>query len=212
MGTAARLPKLTELDVSWFERKAIIPVGLFSNLSKLSVSCSEFEHFSFVSQMAIVIANSPHLRFLEVSTNNPNEVPPTLSDLFAKVSTKNSLGLEHLSIFEIDATVTKATLPHLTHLTSFEFQVNEEDLAARIWTSFRVNNIRLSDVAIRVPVTKEAILYLSSFSGLKRLVVDFFSEESLDSMLFAEVLPKHVNSLQTLHILGWVNRPIVLFL
>jgi hypothetical protein len=208
MPAVASLPKLAELDIRWNGCGAFLPVGLFSNLSKLSVSYGEYRLSSFISQMATVIGNSPRLRFLHVS-HYSHEVPPTLGDLFAKVSTKNPLCLEHLSTVKIDVTVNQLTLPHLTHLTSFDFQVVEGVLAARVWTSFLAHNIKLSDVVIRDTVTKEAILYLSSFSGLKKLAVLCFVEESLKSTLLAEVLPKHVNSLRTLEIPGWVNHTIM---
>jgi hypothetical protein len=213
MEAAARLPELTELEVSWYERNDLIPVGLFSNLSKLSITCPRNVHPSFISQMTTVIANSPHLRSLHVYYPHPppNGAPrPTLSDLFAKVSTENPLRLEHLSILFMDTTVNQMTLPHLTHLTSFWLGVDDEDLSARVWASFLANNIKLYDVVLHCDyMTKEMMACLSSFSGLKKLVG---SVGDMGYMLFAEVLPKHVDSLQTLHLLGWVNYPIILSL
>jgi hypothetical protein len=210
MQAVARLPQLTELDITLHECNVRIPLGLFSNLSKLSVSYNEFDLLLpfFISQMATVIMNSPQLRFLHVSQTS-NEELPTLSDLFANVSMGNPLFLEHLSIIGIDATVTRTMLPHLTHLASFEFQVDDEDLAACVWTNFLDNKIKLSDVVIRGAITGETVLYLASFSGLKRLsvsrTVDPDLAEEIENMLFAEVLPKHVDSLQTLEIMDWVN-------
>jgi hypothetical protein len=207
MHAVARLPQLTELDVSWGQCYVCIPVSLFLNLSKLSVSCGWGANISFIPQMATAIANSPHLRSLHARYFD-YMARATLSDLFAEVSTKNPLCLEHLSIEVIDATVTQVTLPHLRHLTSFEFDSIDEDLSRRVWTSFRFNNIRLSDVVIRGFIIKEAMLYLSSFSGLKRLIVGG-AIGRLENILFVDVLPKHVNSLRMLDLQDWVGHPIM---
>jgi hypothetical protein len=63
MQAVARLPQLIELDVDIREGcRTLIPVGLFSNLSKLFESCGEIKHLPFfISQMATVTGNSPQL-------------------------------------------------------------------------------------------------------------------------------------------------------
>jgi hypothetical protein len=213
--TVSLLPHLTKLDFRTsdaIDYEPRFPFGIFVNLSELSVECGHHQHVSFfVPEMATAIANSPQLKRLEVYyTGFPPEGDPlpTLCDLFAKISTKNPLRLEHLSIGFMDATVDQATLPHLTHLTSFGFQVLEGNLhiAQSVWTSLLVHNIKLSDVEIGEIITEETMLYLSSFSGLKRLVVDAVEASSnetmkhLENILFTVVLPKHVDSLRTLEI------------
>jgi hypothetical protein len=210
--TVARLPHLTELDVQSSEifnaSEARIPLGLFSNLSKLSVGWDPEDASIFISEMSTVIANSPNLKRLEVSYYGGGVPPPTLSDLFAKTPTENPLCLGHLSLTYIDATVNQETVLHLMQLTSFCFYNDNDDppVARSIWTSFLVNNIKLSDVEISGYITKEMISYLSSFSGLKRLVARGvrlsldMTVENLKNMLITVVLPKHVNSLQTLDI------------
>jgi hypothetical protein len=211
--TVARLPQLTALDISWDECETPIPMGLFSNLSKLTVSCGQVEGFSFISQMATVISNSPHLRSLDVCYTGSGGSRPTLSDIFANVSTKNRLCLEHLGIRSMDATVDQVTFPHLTHLTSFESE-SYAPIPLSVWTSFLANSIKLSDVVIRGIITEETISYLSSFSGLKKLVIECtlpgLTTKNDKDMLFAMVLPKHVYSLQTLEISGLVIHPIIL--
>jgi hypothetical protein len=128
----------------------------------------------------------------------------SFTDLFAEIPSKNLLRLEQLHIVDIDATVDQMTLPHLTHLTSLQFYVKKEELsiARKVWTSLQINNVKLSDVSIEGIVTKETISYLSSFSGLKRLVVRCpaaspdVTLKDLENMLISKVLPRHINSLQ----------------
>jgi hypothetical protein len=152
MQEVARLPQLTELDVCWCICKTRVPIGLFTNLSKLSVSCSQHSHFSFnISQIATVISNSPRLRSLHVCYSESLYRQPTLDDFFAKVSANHPLCLEHLSAGFMDATVTRATLPHLTHLTLLQVTTNDRSIARSAWTSFRINNIKVSDVNIFNP-------------------------------------------------------------
>jgi hypothetical protein len=101
----------------------------------------------------------------------------------------------------IDATVDQVVLPHLMYLTSFQsvvLRVEDIPIVQSIWTSLLVNNVKLSEVVIRGFITKETMLFLLSFSGLKRLAVEYAVQGNLDNMFFAEVLPKHVSSLQTL--------------
>jgi hypothetical protein len=163
--------------------------------------------------MATAIGNCPQLRSLEVFYVGSGPLP-TLSNLFAKIPTNNPLRLEHLSMTFIDATIDQITLPHLTNLTSFKFRVKDEDasIAQSVWTSFMVNNIKLSDVEIGGSIIEEAIAYLSSFSGLKRLAVpQGITTRNLENTFFAEVLPNHVNSLEILdvwkvNIIGWVRQ------
>jgi hypothetical protein len=217
MQTVACLPHLTELDVDTWEdaHQSRIPLGLFSNLSKLWVECGPYDVSFFISQMSNVIANSPQLQSLIVSYVGLSYTRPTLSELLAKISAKNPLYLEHLSIGYMDATVDQVVLPHLTHLTSFQFRGSSIgdpsqnlSIAQSVWTSFLVNDVRLSDVDVQGSMTEEMLLYLSSFSGLKRLVVGAVIDspgvitENLAKMLFTAVLQKHVNTLQTLEIMG----------
>jgi hypothetical protein len=211
MQAIACLPRLTEVSIDFFDYEGRIPVGVFSNLSKLSVSCSRNNHISFfVAQTATAIANSPHLRSLDVHCPSHSGPRPTLSDLFANVSISNPLFLDHLSIVSMDVTMDQVTLPHLTHLTSFEFDARDMHHSSA-WTSFWVNNIKLSDVDIGGIKTNEAMLYLSSFSGLKRLVVGSVPHtmKSLKDIFFERVLPKHANSLQILELIDWVGQPII---
>jgi hypothetical protein len=226
MQAVACLPNLTELDVwaSYTCRAPPIPLGVFGNLSKLSVKWDSYDDV-LISQIATVIANSPHLKSLSVDNQvYQSDDAFALCKLFEKLSVKNPLRLEHLDIRHIDATVDQIVLPHLTHLTSFRSRLVLDDfpVAQRVWTSFLVNNVRLSDVEIEGVVTEEMMLYLSSFSGLKRLVLHELNTDSdmitenTKNMLFTEVLPKHVNSLQTLDIMGynedeWVNPPFYIF-
>jgi hypothetical protein len=204
MQAVACLPKLTELDIQARAYKSHILFGLFANLSKLSVTCEAHADVPFlISQMATAIANSPHLRSLRVIC--PNGFPlPTLDGLFAKLSSENPLPLEHLHIGYMDATVDPETLPHLTRLDSFNFQFDEDDLSG-VWTTFLVNNIKLSDVEIQGIITEEIVSYLLSFSGLKRLAISVenysIAPENVKDMFLMDVLPKHVDSLQTLRIL-----------
>jgi hypothetical protein len=212
MQTVARLPHLTEFNVeTWGDaHQHYIPVGLFSNLSKLSVACGPDDVSYFISQMSTVISNSPQLRSLAVSYIGLLYTRRTLSELFAKISTQNPLNLEHLSISYMDATVDEVVLPHLMHLASFQFLLLDEDfaIAQSVWTSFFVNNVKLSDVDFEGSITEETMLYLSSFSGLKRLTAGYINAptemamEDLKNMFFTVVLPRHVNSLQTLDIVG----------
>jgi hypothetical protein len=70
-----------------------------------------------------------------------------------------------------------------------------------VFTSFLANNIELSDVGISGDMTEEMMVYLSLFSGLKRLFVAPNSIPwNFENMLFAEILPNHVDSLQSLEI------------
>jgi hypothetical protein len=210
MQTVSRLPQLTELSVrSSYPNKACIPYGIFRNLSILSAETSPFgDPTSFPSEMASVIANSPQLRSLSVAHYSPLIFDlPILNEIFAKLSTENPLNLECLYICGMNATVDQLALPHLMHLTSFHFKHWEDSISIvqRVWTSFRVNNIKLTEVAIKNVITEETMLYLSSFSGLKRLVLNgtqLDQDPVIHNMLFSEVLPKHVNSLETLEILG----------
>jgi hypothetical protein len=223
MRAVAELPQLAELAVETSNAfKAPLPLGYFSRLSKLTVACGRDEHVSyFVSQLATAIANSPQLTRLDVTYWgwSSSGVPlPTLSDLFAKLSAENPLFLEHLRIRFMDATVDQVVLPHLTKLTSFQFEARDTDLSVcqRFWTSLLANRVKLSEVVLKGTITQEAILYLLSFSGLRRLDVEFVEAplgmelEPFKNMFFAEVLPKHAESLQTLRVLGgsnayWVN-------
>jgi hypothetical protein len=208
MQDVARLPQLTEL-LLWISDayETFVPLGLFSNLSKLSVEWDvNKDRSSFISEMATVIANSPRLRFLDVTYGRdaPNL---TLSDLFAELPSNSLLCLEQLHISDIDATVDQVTLPHLMHLTTFHFYVSTRNLsvAQSVWNSLRVNNVKLLDVTVGT-ITRETMLYLSSFSGLKSLVMRSVvtppepTLENIKDILFSEVLSKHANSLQTLEI------------
>jgi hypothetical protein len=214
--TVSCLPQLTELDL-WVECNAPIPLSLFTNLSNFSVR-GEFAPL-VISEIAAVVANSPQLRSLEVHYLDNSSTLPTLSALFAKIPTTNALCLKHLAVCSIDATVDQVALPHLTRLTSFTFQVNNPDIAQSVWTSFRINNVKLTDVNIGGIITEETMVYLSSFSGLSKLIVDFGKTlvvERVKKMFFEMVLPKHVQSLQTLriHVIGqekWVKSPRYIF-
>jgi hypothetical protein len=164
----------------------------------------------FISEMATIIANNPQLRYLDVTYLGSSRygITVTLRDLFSKLSAKNPLRLEQLYTSNIDAAVDQVTLPHLTQLTSFRFNIYEgvPFITRSVWTSLLVNNVTLSDVTIGNVITKETMLHLSSFTGLKRLDVIPFTAppdmtlESLENMFFTEVLPKHVNSLEVLMI------------
>jgi hypothetical protein len=211
MQAVARLPHLTELNLRCLGNMFVtyetrIPIGLFGDLSKLSIEYGLADVTFFISQMSTVIANSPQLKSLHVLYFGGLTLPsPTLSDLFAKVSTKSPLCLEHLSTGLMDATVDQAMVPHLMQLTSFRFYNRNLSVSRSVWTTFLVNNIKLSDVEIGGYIAEEMISYLSSFSGLKRLVVGGVHHppdttvENLKNSLFMVVL-KHVNSLQTLEI------------
>jgi hypothetical protein len=206
MPTVAHLPHLTELNVhiaEYLVSKASIPLGLFSGLSKLSVHCRDDASF-FISQMSTVIAKSPHLKSLNVSYYGDDVPLPALSDLFAKVPTKNPLRLEHLSIKYLDATANQVTVQNLMRLNSFLFCNTNPSITRSVWTSFLVNDVELSDVEIIGHVNEEAISYLSSFSGLRRFAVDIVyvpPDVTMENLLFT-VLPKRVNSLQTLELHG----------
>jgi hypothetical protein len=79
-----------------------------------------------------------------------------------------------------------------------------------------VNGIQLSEVPLRGIITEDAMLYLSSISGLKTLDIDFIelpqgkTLESFIRTLFEEVLLRHVDTLQKLRIRDghddWVKR------
>jgi hypothetical protein len=220
MQAVARLPRLTELQVETDgDYHPRIPFGLFANLSKLTVECDDTDVPFFTSQVATAIANSPQLRSLRVSylySPSNDGPPPALSGLFAKLSTQNPLCIEHLYINDINATMDQVTLPHLMHLTSFHFQDRTLDhsVAQSVWTSFLANNIKLSHVKTNVGMTEEMLLYLSSWSGLKKFDLDDTEEaevENLSDRLFEEVIPKHINSLQSLRIVcrRWVKPPIL---
>jgi hypothetical protein len=207
--TVSRLPQLTELAVfSPYLSNIRIPLGVFSDLSKLCVELSETNEVGLfnIYQIAIAIANSPRLRTLDVTHVTPlsdNVVTlPTLGDLFANLTAKNPLRLEQLHLSFVDATVDQRSLPHLKHLTSFHFRVYDEEISRSVWTSLYDNNIKLTDVAIAGFITEETMLYLSSFSGLKRLVTENMAANSTrecpTNALCAEVLPKHVDSLDEL--------------
>jgi hypothetical protein len=220
MHAVSRLPRLAELDVStvWGGRGGCIPLGLFANLSTLIFQIDENVPF-FISEMSAVIANSPQLKILDISFMESDEI--TLGSLFAKIPTKNPpICLEHLSIRCMDATVDQVVLPHLRQLTSFEFTATELQFSRRTWTSFLDHNVKLLKVEITEIITEETMIYLSSFSGLVSLVMNGLSpsldtiEEDvyLKDMLLTTVLPKHVNSLQTLVITqsNWVKLTFIL--
>jgi hypothetical protein len=217
MQVAARLPQLTKLVVATsISCNVRVPLGLFSNLSTLSVKSHNTSNSWFlISQIPFVIANSPQLRCLDVDLNclGLSVSLPTLKGLFAMLSSKNPLCLEQLHISNMDATVDEETLPHLTHLSSFRFGIDEAHLAVTqsVWDSWLVNNITLSDVFINGSITNETISYLSSFSGLKSLAVRsaISTDETHDYLkyrFFTEVLPKHADSLQELGINPWVEH------
>jgi hypothetical protein len=215
----ADLPKLTELAVETSNAFNVrLPLGYFSNLTKLTVACGRSEYVSyFISQLAAAIANSPKLIWLDVTywgLSNYGVPLPTLSDLFAELSAEHPLFVEHLRIRFMDATVDQVTLPHLTKLISFRFEARKWDFSASqsTWSSLLANRINLSEVALEGTISQEALLYLSSFSGLRWLDVEFVEAppgmtlEPFKNMLFAEVLPKHVESLQTLRVLGGLDQ------
>jgi hypothetical protein len=210
---AIRLPQLTEVVVEprglWQTR---VPFGLFANLSNLSVTCHSYENVQFnISQTVTAITNSPQLRSLSVNISGLFLVPISGS-IFARLPADNPLRLEHLDIGNMDATVDRVMLPHLKHLTSFRFKTIDVVVAQNVWTSFRINDIKLSDVVIEGIITEETMTYLASFSGLKKLAVHADAHpDNVKNMLFADVLPKHVDSLQMLEIPGnqsrWVRPP-----
>jgi hypothetical protein len=219
MQAVSQLPQLTKLDVStaWGRGDACFPLGLFANLTTILVHIVR-NIPSFVSEMSTVLANSPQLKSLTVSFMETHEF--TLGCLFAKIPTKNPpICLEHLSICNMDVTLDEVVLPHLRQLTSFRFTGHRLQAAHRVWTSFLVHNVKLLRVFIDEIRTEEMINYLSSFSGLKSLVVidisvDATSSEGyLKDMLLSTILPKHVNSLQTLAIFHskWVKLTFILF-
>jgi hypothetical protein len=205
----ARLPQLGELDIDTVgASEARIPFGLFAHLSTLSSRSSlrtDTDISFFSSQMAIAIANSPHLRSLSISYSSHHDHRPVLSELFAGLSSNNPLSLEHLYIKHMDATVDQVVLPHLKHLSLFQFFVRDTVIVRSVWTSFLVNNIKLSDVNVEDAITEETMSYLSSFSGLKRLILRpaVKMDENARRMFFAEVLPKHVGSLEMLSTSGY---------
>jgi hypothetical protein len=141
-------------------------------------------------------------------------IPPllTLSKLFAKLSTENPLCLEHLSAAHVDVTVDQVIKWYfLAWCYWLHFSSKRVGLPCQsVWTSFLVNNIRLTNVEIGGITAKE--MMLSSYSGLKRLVLNTVTAhsheilENLENMFFADVIPKHVNSLQTLRIDGDTNK------
>jgi hypothetical protein len=206
----AQLPQLTNLTFRASYHGALPPLELFFNLSKLSLEGGwKNNRSSFISQMATVISNNPRLRCLNI-TNLDYAQLPTLSELFAKLSEKNPLCIEQLHTSGIDATVYEVTLPHLAHLTTFRFYVDfNPSIAQSVWTGLRINNVKLSNITVG-EITRETMLYLSSFSGLKSLAVYSVSEEDLENMMFTEVLPRHVNSLEVLKLEDWVKLPLIL--
>jgi hypothetical protein len=223
MLAVSRLPQLTELDISsgwgWDACKSRLPLGVFSNLSKLVVQGGWDVSF-FISGMATVISNSPRLKSLAVFFIESRDI--TLGSLFAKVPTNNPpMCLTHLSIGFMDATVDQVTLPHLKKLTSFQFEVLDRQIpiAQSTWASFLANNIELSHVEIYEVVTEETMFYLSSLSGLRRLEIgntiapQDTTMEKLRDMFFTGVLPKHTQTLRTLHLADeeWVNLPYYTF-
>jgi hypothetical protein len=207
MQSVSRLPRLTELRVAMYTPcKVRIPFGLFGNLSKLSFKCGSSRYItSILSEIATAIANSPQLRSLEMIYYCSKDVTPILNGLFAKLSTENPLRLERLCIRNMDTAVDQMTLPHLTQLTSFHFRHDDASIVRSVWNSFLVHNVKLTDVEIECTLTEEMVMYLSSFSGLKRLVlIEVESNlKGLGDVFFAEVLPKHVTSLQTLEIAAY---------
>jgi hypothetical protein len=90
MKAIASLPQLTNLNVETLTAR--IPLGLVANLSKLTIQYGDNENTPFfTSQVATVIANSPHLKKLDVTNWVLLPPLPTLRELFAKLTPQNHL-------------------------------------------------------------------------------------------------------------------------
>jgi hypothetical protein len=132
----SRLPHLAEATVvASFASRISVPLGLFSNLSKLTVASGMDECSSnFIRELATAITNSPRLKTLDMTywgSSSSRFSLPSLSDLFVGLSPENPLHLERLRIRFIDATVNQVTLPHLAKLTSFEFYARRRIYCSR---------------------------------------------------------------------------------
>jgi hypothetical protein len=190
MPAITSLPKLIEFDIVMsFSSEIHIPSGLLK-LRIIGIGGD------FRDMVSAAILNSPGLRTLELYLPHDN----SLGTIFSSVSLETPLCLEHLRV-NINATLDQRTLPHLACLNSFEFAAENEDISQETWRTFLVHKIKLSRVAINGFVTKETMLYLSSFSGLRQLKFGLpwnVDRTELEHMFYEEVLPKHSGSLEEL--------------
>jgi hypothetical protein len=148
---------------------------------------------------------------------------PTLHDLFSKIPLDSPLRLTHLALQGMCARVDSFTLPHLRSLVSLnsdslfapcpannsEFNDRMRERASTIsdfYATLQREKIHLKQVVIEDDMDDVILDYLCSYSGLETLdlgSIDSVSTKTSDALsyrFFKSVLPKHVDSIQALHI------------
>ncbi|KAF8886388.1 hypothetical protein BD779DRAFT_1801058 [Infundibulicybe gibba] len=218
----ASLPALHTLHLTF---SGIIKFDLsrISNLTKLVV------HGYPTTSIAEIIGNNPGLTHLELESPNYSEIEdntPTLHELLGKVPHSHPLQLQHLRTSGYCIRLDHETLPHLRLLKSLEVDfvvhipdnereyyggklIEKSDRYAsspgKIWKA--VGREGLAIEAVETIVDDNVLDYLTSTSGIKKLVLSEVDGIALSHRFFDYVLPRHCSTLVSLSISATFEGP-----
>jgi hypothetical protein len=206
------LHNLHSFSVTFSRAKTNLAIDQLTNLRQLSI----FNHFrsptfrDYISKfMPIVIANNPDLTHLDVHDTSRSEIEqrPSIHEVLGEVSQSSGppLRLQHLGFSSCVIRLDLATMRHLKSLTSLKLCHYERsgavsDHVRHVWITLLAEGMQLTALSTDC-VDGTLLRYLASYSGLKTLKLKFYrGVDDLADQFFRDVLPNHINTLETLRL------------
>jgi hypothetical protein len=212
MQIIASLPLLSEFEITRNGDNAYPPLHyLKKNIKKLSVFGRPGDS---IPGIAKAIANNPGLECLDLSSGEwryPRAMPD-LHDYFTDSPHPPPHKLRHLGLSGIRLRLDERTIPLFRSLTSFEWvNINRTNNASAedVWRTLKSEEeIRFS--RLKTSSMNDSLLdFLSSSSskgGMTDIRLEYLAEvndedsDRLARIFFQDVLPRHSDTLETLHI------------
>jgi hypothetical protein len=232
MDSLASLPGLEEIRISLVAGSAS-PLKLSQLKNMRKVRITGFCRQGMIPGLRTLISNSPRLTHLDLDGDSylANSETSTLHEIFDASPPNSPLALTHLNLrswcVRLDS---KTLLPHLGMLESLTIHCNidtrqdasleelddigRDELSERtrdycstndeIWDILRREQIYLLEVSTD-EVSQALLDYLASYSGLKKLTLNFVTyntswSDALGIQFYRNVLLKHVHTLSALEI------------
>jgi hypothetical protein len=181
-------------------------ISQLKNIQRLAIShygeCGDLKSY-IPDQVHRVIANSPGLTHLDITSGPSYGYYPSLRDLFAKLSkTGVPLQLQHLGLSFWKLPVDTVTIPYLRSLTSLElygYPLYGDIERCRLWNNLLAEGVQLTELSSE-EISDELLRYLVSYSGLKTLRLKSLNKADFADRFFHDVLPCHEDTLETLHL------------
>ncbi|KAF9260855.1 hypothetical protein L218DRAFT_931969 [Marasmius fiardii PR-910] len=178
----------------------LLPLQDFRHLEKLYILgdwCIWNEHT--LSSLSATLFNNPNLIRLKLCTLPDNA---SFDRLFPEI-TSQPLQLRDLHLNGWHILLSAPVIPHLQSLRTLELPDMLSESYANIWRPLRSSSIHLLEITL-YSINNDFLDYLNSYSGLQVLKISIAGigapeTDELGKRFFAETLPRHSETLRTLH-------------